>query len=184
MSIRGTEQQQQAQQQIQMQQMQQQQMGAQNQGYSDEHKNNLNNISQQHALLLADICLRFEDMSVRKSNVQVLPSAMCSHMTAAAQVNNNSLRLSHYPIPYSLLVSYNATTSSNIHIITHFASISLSLPNTHTHTHTLSLSLTPTHIHPPALTVLIPYLPSPPPPSLSPSHTHPLILSLTHTLRL
>ena len=97
MSIRGTEQQQaqqqqlQQQQQIQMQQqMQQQQMGAQNQGYSDEHKNNLNNISQQHALLLADICLRFEDMSVRKSNVQVLPSAMCSHMTAAAQVNIDS----------------------------------------------------------------------------------------------
>ena len=41
---------------------------------------------QQYSFELADICLRFEDLSVRNNNVQSLPSVMCYHIACAAQV--------------------------------------------------------------------------------------------------
>ena len=56
-----------------------------NQGYGISFENQ-QTFSQQYCLELADICLRFEDLSVRKSNVQSLPSIMCYHIACAAQV--------------------------------------------------------------------------------------------------
>ena len=56
-----------------------------NQGYGISFENQ-QTFSEQYCLELADICLRFEDLSVRKSNVQSLPSMMCYHIACAAQV--------------------------------------------------------------------------------------------------
>ena len=49
---------------------------------------NQQTFSQQYSMELADMCLRFEGLSVRKSNVQSLPSMMCSHIATIAQVTN------------------------------------------------------------------------------------------------
>ena len=59
-----------------------------NQGYGISFENQ-QTFSQQYCLELADICLRFEDLSVRKSNVQSLPSMMCYHIACAAQVRHD-----------------------------------------------------------------------------------------------